>query len=45
MIRGAWGTTVHGVTESQTVLKSLSMHEHDPIYLKTFKVKILLGHF
>ena len=45
MIRGAWWATVHGVMESQTQLKSLSMHEHDPIYLKTFKVKILLRYF
>ena len=26
MDREAWGTTVHGVTKSQTLLKRLSMH-------------------
>ena len=26
--RGAWWTTVHGVAESQTQLKRLSMHAH-----------------
>ena len=26
--RGAWGTTVHGVTKSQTWLKQLSLHTH-----------------
>ena len=29
MDRGAWGTTVHGVTKSQTRLKQLSMHTCD----------------
>ena len=29
MDRGAWGTTVHGVTKSQTQLKQLSSHTHN----------------
>ena len=28
MDKGAWGTTVHGVTKSRTRLKQLSMHTH-----------------
>ena len=30
MDRGAWGATVHGVTKSQTWLKRLSTHMHQP---------------
>ena len=29
MDRGAWQATIHGVTQSQTLLKSLSLHAFD----------------
>ena len=37
MDRGAWRATVHGVTESQTPLKQLSMHAYTTnLYVYTF---------
>ena len=32
MDRGAWGVTVHRIEKSQTGLKRLSMHAHEPNY-------------
>ena len=35
MDRGAWWTTVHGITKSQTQLKQLSTHTHTHTHART----------